>query len=895
MKKNVFNKINYFRRWEKWRMKNSYTGVKKLYRVLLVILMVFSLNSLNYAAQLPKVHTNPQSSSVQPFRPNQKGIIQVQNKKFKVAQNHILVKLGKGTDKTKFQIQANNMGLMKIGQIYKSDWYIMSIPTSQKPVDAITAAKGIPGVLNATPDPLIMIQQNPPRDPIYKMDDDGDPSTKPCDPIEEICTDPYVFVDQWGLFQVGAESAWSIQTGISEKTIAIIDSGIDVDHDDLFGNIWVNPGEIANNNIDDDGNGIVDDINGADFVGMGVGASNDPVPPNSLAIDGNPDIPSGGNWVEDSSAACGYPYSYGLRYADSDPAVGDACDNNFDYVADAGVFHGTMVAGVAAAMTDNINSDTGLYEGMAGACWNCKLMGVRMINAEGWGLGSAAASAIIYAAEMGADIINLSWGFDTSGPDPDGEVAAIVDAVNYAANRGAIIVAAAGNGSGPPVLFPASLPNTIAVGSTNWLDQVSDFSSTMTMTQVSSQVLDVVAPGELIWSTCVFSAMDELVYNLFLGDPSVTAGLDTYCGANGTSFSAPLVSGYIGLLLSQDPSLIFSDIRAILHDNAVDIEDSGYDALSGHGRFQMVIPDISSPPQNIKPEASFDFVTNGLSVDFTNTSTDNDGTINETEWSFGDGTLPSITSNPSHDFDVPGTYSIKLTVTDNAGDSASVIQDVEVSEYTLPTVSFSYTCNGLECTFESTSSVITGSYSYAWDFGDGNTSTGQTIVHSYSRRGNYTVVHRLTDNVSEGSGIVTTGVNVKKRGISEGSTGGSEPPSPETGDTNSMYLWDITMAKKGKSMNVSVYVRRDSDGDGVSEDTDAPVDSAYIEGWLCPASGGTCSFVGNKSFTDGNGKANWKLLGATASGYSFEVKSIDRPPYTWNTILDDPDNPSFYQ
>jgi subtilisin family serine protease len=159
--------------------------------------------------------------------------------------------------------------------------------------------------------------------------------------------------------------------------IAILDSGVDLDHDDLWANIWTNPGETPGNSIDDDDNGFVDDINGYDFCGDNIGDPYD----DPISQDANPDIPAGGTWVEDLTA-----WPFGTRFA-GDPAVGDAVDNNLDYVIDAGVTHGTLVAGVAGAMANNTNPVTNELEGMAGASWHVKLMPVRLINALWLGCG----------------------------------------------------------------------------------------------------------------------------------------------------------------------------------------------------------------------------------------------------------------------------------------------------------------------------------------------------------------------------------------------------------------------------------------------------------------------------------------------------------------------------
>jgi hypothetical protein len=166
---------------------------------------------------------------------------------------------------------------------------------------------------------------------------------------------------------------------------------------------------------------------------------------------------------------------------DGDPAVGDGIDNNLEYyplfyTMDIGVFHGTTVAGIVAAMTDNNVPETALYEGFAGTCWHCKLMPLRIINAEGDAFGSDAAEAIYYAMDNGARIINASWDIPP-GASTQAELAVLEQAFLYAASHGVLVVAAAGNAGTRGLYFPASMPETIAVGSSNWFDVRSDFSS----------------------------------------------------------------------------------------------------------------------------------------------------------------------------------------------------------------------------------------------------------------------------------------------------------------------------------------------------------------------------------------------------------------------------------
>jgi subtilisin family serine protease len=597
----------------------------------------------------------------------------------RTASRHILVQLHPRTDEKQFLRDASAQGLRRLSRVYGTRWFRMAIPSGAAPAQAAAAAGRLPGVLRATLDPLVTINdQIPPRDPIYQNDDD--PSTKPCDPFVEIC-DPWTLVDQWGLFKAEAETGWMVQRGSPDIVIAILDSGVDLDHDDLWAKLWTNPGEIPGNEIDDDGNGLIDDVHGANFAGSNVGGlSDDPA-----LQDGNPDIPMGGGWVMDPTAI------FGIRFV-GNSAAGDGDDNNHDGLIDVGVTHGTLVAGIAAAMTDNVNPQTLQFEGMAGACWHCKLMPVRLINAEGWAFGSDAASAIHYAASMGAHVINISWGIDLSAASPSElqAIQVIADAVDFAVSRGVIVVAAAGNSGRAGLHFPAIMKNTIAVGSSDWLDRRSWFSSYAVPGEIFDNgldddgngwvddVLDVVAPGELIWSTMVLSAYDALLYEL-LGLPGLEPGLDTYGGGDGTSFATPLVSGYVGLLLSQNPGATLGQIRQAIRSNARDVLDPqgvgaslvGYDAYSGFGRLRMIVPALAPPPN--KPpvaEAGPDqtVAVKGKAVTATVTldasgSSDPDGTLVLYQW-FENGTSIATGQRVSVNFGM-GFHTITLRVTDD--------------------------------------------------------------------------------------------------------------------------------------------------------------------------------------------------------------------------------------
>lgn len=119
--------------------------------------------------------------------------------------------------------------------------YRLQLPAGADVAEAIAALSAAPGVVYAEPDPVAHIVADPPTDPLYAM--------------------------QWGLSRIHAPGAWATVTGSPEVTIAVIDSGIDAAHPDLAGQLWVNPGEIAGNGLDDDNNGHIDDIHGWNIYG----------------------------------------------------------------------------------------------------------------------------------------------------------------------------------------------------------------------------------------------------------------------------------------------------------------------------------------------------------------------------------------------------------------------------------------------------------------------------------------------------------------------------------------------------------------------------------------------------------------------------------------------------
>ena len=280
------------------------------------------------------------------------------------------------------------------------------------------------------------------------------------------------FSEQWNLTSMNVSEAWQLEKGEPSVVVAVVDSGIQIDHPDIENQLWHNSNEIPSNGVDDDRNGYVDDIIGWDFSDA-------------------PTLNGHGDWVN----------------RDNQP---------YDETG-----HGTQVSGIIAAETDN-----GI--GIAGIAPNCRIMSLRAGFRVGGGSflqNDDVAAAIVYAADNGAKVINLSLG-DTVN------AFLIRDAVEYAYNRGCLLIAAAGNSSEPFSLFPAALQNVISVAALDrdWQLGGSNFGSS----------IGIAAPGEDILTT-------DLFVNGMLED-------DGYGYKSGTSMAAAHVSGVAALLFSANPS-----------------------------------------------------------------------------------------------------------------------------------------------------------------------------------------------------------------------------------------------------------------------------------------------------------------------------------------------------
>ncbi len=330
----------------------------------------------------------------------------------------------------------------------------------------------------------------------------------------------------WNVGRVEAPLVWGEPYGYTGDgvVVAVVDTGCDFEHPDLADHPWVNPGEIPDNDLDDDSNGYVDDVNGWDFY-----------------------------------------YKDGTVLGPEDG-------------------HGSHVAGIVAG-DGSAGSQTGVAP-------DARIMAVKVFSDSGRGTEYIVWDGMDYAVEMGADVMNMSFGWyqNQSHNQPLWR-----DACRTALDLGVVIVAAAGNegdkiGQYPPpdnIRTPGDVPEIITVGATESADGVAFFSS--------------IGPAE--WS--YDPPYDDWPYPPGCIKPDVCAPGGTvipgegirsidgrrggYINMEGTSMATPHVAGAVALLLQADPSLTPDAVKDYLELSALDLGEAGKDDYAGYGRLQCLL------------------------------------------------------------------------------------------------------------------------------------------------------------------------------------------------------------------------------------------------------------------------------------------------------------------
>ena len=394
-------------------------------------------------------------------------------------------------------------------------------------------------------------------------------------------TRPSDFVaQQLSLHQIRAVEAWSYATGSRSVVVAILDTGIDLDHPELLPNLWTNPGEIAGNGLDDDGDGYADDVHGWNFR------------------DGTGD-------VEDHLG------------------------------------RGTHIAGVIGASGDNA-------EGIAGICWKVSLLPIKVMKDEMVSGGvdpAVGAEAIRYAADRGASVILVD--FVTGRND-----ATLKSSIVYAISKGAVVVAAAGDGSADldrhPV-YPAAwqIPGFLSVAN---VDQGAKLALS---SNFGSTTVTLVAPGVNVFSTL----------------PGGFVGRMT-----GTAQAAAHVAGAAALMKSYHPALTALEIAT-----AIETLSSNRGILKGKVKTEGILDLgllIAEKRQTVDAHITAPAkVKVGQVVDFDGSTSE--GPIVEYLWKFGDPDDQFGKIVP-HKWDRPGKVGVELQVRTADGRTASIDREIEI-------------------------------------------------------------------------------------------------------------------------------------------------------------------------------------------------------------------------
>ncbi|MBA3757363.1 S8 family serine peptidase [Candidatus Saccharibacteria bacterium] len=394
---------------------------------------------------------------------------------------------------------------------------------------------------------------------------------------------------QWWESNSRLREAWDIPPGNNPTLLAIIDTGFGLNHEE-FNNRWYsNSGESGStvaqqpstlnctdrglavsascNLIDDNGDAVVDNE---------TGAANYQNPSRLNCTDQSKPITRDCNRVDDDGN--GYIDDYrGWDFI------------NFDNSAQAGelnpggtgIWHGTAVAGVAAATGNN-------SKGIAGADWNTKILPIQALDDDSYGDTLSVGRAILYAAAQGADVISLSLGSDL----PDDYVR---QAVETATASGSVVVAASGNGGCGCMVYPANYPEVVAVGALGTDNQPASFSSW-------GSNLDILAPGTQFTAPSWSAAQPTNAY---------------VSGINGTSFATPLISGVLTRLAGRQPTATPLQLIAALTENVNRLGlpvTTPHDSKLGYGKLdsfkalqRMVSAQSSSQSYGFNPVSKGDF------------------------------------------------------------------------------------------------------------------------------------------------------------------------------------------------------------------------------------------------------------------------------------------------
>lgn len=512
--------------------------------------------------------------------------------------------------------------------------------------------------------------------------------------------------------------------------------------------------------------------------------------------------------------------------------------------------HGTHVAGTVAQSTNN-----GI--GVAGVAFQCSLMPVKVLDRNGSGTYEDVAQGIIWAADHGARVLNLSLG----GPNPS---STLENAVAHAYTiKGVTIVAAAGNDASTTLSYPAAYDAyVIAVGATRYDETLAYYSN-------YGPSLDLVAPGgDLNVDQNSDGYGDGVLQNTFNPTTRKTSDFG-YWFFQGTSMAAPHVSGVAALLIAAEvtgPNSVRDILQSTAEDKGPDGRDDtyGWGLVDAYKALQKAMGPVPNQPPvaNAGPDQTVSDTdgngTEAVTLDGSG-SYDPDGTIIY-EWREGETILDNAMSITAP-FTVTGSpHVVVLTVTDDSSATATdtVLVTVEANRPPVANAGPDQQATvGQTVNFDGSGSTDDGTItSYVWNFGDGATGTGVTS-HVYTAAGTYTVTLTVTDN----GGL--TGTDTAKVTVTE---------APST----IMYVESITFGSKvaGPNKTLYTYVK-------VVDGASAALGGVRVEMTLTQhESGSSWNFAGD---TGTDGTVKFTLLQARTGTYTATVTKLILTGYTWDT------------
>ncbi len=410
---------------------------------------------------------------------------------------------------------------------------VVRVPADQDYHAVLAALEADPRVATVGPNVIKRVSETVLNDPLL---------LNTATSVAEGLTEPHALNNQWALLLTRCPEAWDYSTGRQEVIVAVLDTGVNFDHEDLQGAFWTNTGETPDNSVDDDLNGYVDDYLGYDFHhNEGAGRDTDPTDPTS------------------------------------------------EYIS-----HGNATTSIVAARGDNALGLAGVAGGN-GSGTGVRVMALRVgtntditVDAE--------IDAIDYAIANGANIISMSFGGASGGPPEE-------NAINRAWDEGLYIVAASGNvgqgnqsGGEDLIDLPAGFDNCVAIGASSIFPSQGLTGSTPVVDEnianysKTGPETEIVAPGTHILCAGRQSATYSNLAHQFTG----------------TSAATPLVAGLAALLWSLDIEVngtitkTNADIRGYIRDTAVDLgfttDEQGHGRIDALAAARQIIP--NPPPEH---------------------------------------------------------------------------------------------------------------------------------------------------------------------------------------------------------------------------------------------------------------------------------------------------------